>query len=221
MNAPSTSVSAGAARLRVLSDSRWPEKTGIGNVLVAMKERAPAHISVVDLAVDGRIGSPLSPFVLGKALSREAANGSVFWSAGFVPPAGARIPTVVTVHDLTHLHFYSRLHAAYYGMVFKPLYRRCSEIVCVSDYTRREFLAWSGMPESRVSVVYNGVTPAFARNTEVHDPGFRYILYPGNHRSYKNLERLIAAFAASSLPRAGVRLAMTGNCGGWLINSSS
>lgn len=199
-------------RLSVYSDMRWPLKTGIGNVMAAMVERKPSRMNLVGLAVKGSIGSPFSPFAISRALRRSAADrDGVYWSAGFVPPAVMDIPSVVTVHDLTHLRFYSRFHAAYYNHYLKPLYRQCSAIVCVSDYTRREFLAWSGMTPDKVSVVYNSVDRIYLENQESARMPYRYVLYPGNHRSYKNLERLISAYAASALPQQDIHLAMTGN----------
>jgi glycosyltransferase involved in cell wall biosynthesis len=195
---------------QVFSDMRWPLKTGIGNVQTELLARTPSHISVVDLAVQGSIGSPLSPWAISSALRRQRVDDGVFWSAGFVPPAMRHLPAVVTVHDLTHLHFYSRLHKTYYNLLLRPLYRRCSAIVCVSDYTRREFLAWSGMPAAKVHVVLNGVSDAYAENQQTYALPYRYVLYPGNHRSYKNLARLIAAYARSSLPRQDIHLVMTG-----------
>ena len=195
----------------VFSDFRWPPKTGIGNVLTHLVARAPSHAKVVNIAVQGGIGSPLSPLAISRALRQAQAREGVFWSAGFVPPAVSNIPSVVTVHDLTHLRFYSRLHKAYYALIFKPLYRRCSAIVCVSDYTRREFLAWSGMPATKVHVVLNGVGSAYAENQQTYNLPYRYVLYPGNHRSYKNLQRLISAYAASALPQRDIHLALTGH----------
>jgi glycosyltransferase involved in cell wall biosynthesis len=195
---------------KVYSDLRWPAKTGIGHVLTSLVERKPPQAELIDLQVQGRIGSPFSPLAISKALRRTAATEGVFWSAGFVPPAACRLPVVLTVHDLTHLRFYTRLHTAYYNLFFKPLYSRCQAIVCVSDYTRREFLQWSGMPPEKVHVVYNGVGKAYAENTQTLDLPYRYVLYPGNHRGYKNLDRLVAAYAASTLPAQGIRLVMTG-----------
>ncbi len=197
--------------LTVFSDSRWPEKTGIGNVLAAMKMYVPNDLSVVDLEIPGSVGSPMSPLAISRALNTYDAQDSVFWSAGFVPPLPGRFPSVVTVHDLTHLHFYSRKHALYYNWVYKPLYRRCTQIVCVSDYTRREFLEWSGISPDRVSTVYNGVTPEFYANEATYPCEFPYVLYPGNRRAYKNLDRLINAYAASRLPEKGIRLGLTGH----------
>lgn len=196
---------------KVYSDLRWPAKTGIGHVLTSLVERKPPQVELIDLQVAGRIGSPFSPLAISKALRRAAVTDGVFWSAGFVPPAACRLPVVLTVHDLTHLRFYTRLHTAYYNFLFKPLYRRCQAIVCVSDYTRREFLQWSGMLPEKVHVVYNGVGRAYAENTQTLDLPYRYVLYPGNHRGYKNLERLVAAYAASTLPAQGIRLVMTGD----------
>jgi glycosyltransferase involved in cell wall biosynthesis len=205
------------APFKVYSDLRWPLKTGIGNVLTSLVERKPPQVELIDLQVQGRIGSPFSPVAISKALRQASADDGVFWSAGFVPPAACRLPVVLTVHDLTHLRFYTRLHTAYYNLFFKPLYRRCDAIVCVSDYTRKELLAWSGLPAGKVHVVYNGVGKAYAENRLTLELPYRYVLYPGNHRSYKNLDRLITAFAASALPAEGIRLVMTGEPNAALI----
>ena len=205
-------------RLSVYSDLRWPLKTGIGNVMTAMVERKPSRMNLVGLQVKGGIGSPFSPFAISLALRRSAADrDGVYWSAGFVPPAVMHIPSVVTVHDLTHLRFYSRFHSAYYNFYLKPLYRLCSAIICVSDYTRREFLEWSGMSPNKVSVVYNSVDRIYLENQEAAQLPYRYVLYPGNHRSYKNLQRLISAYAASVLPQRDIHLAMTGDVNQTLV----
>lgn len=189
---------------------RWPEKTGIGNVMTAMVDACPDHIDVRDLDVQGRIGSPFSPLAVARSLRNQVDDEGVFWSAGFVPPLWSSVPRVVTVHDLTHLHFYSRAHALYYRHFFLPMYRRCEAVVCVSDYTRREFIEWSGMPAARVHVVYNGVAPTYASNEQALGLPYRYVLYPGNHRGYKNLARLVAAYAKSGLRYKDIHLVMTG-----------
>jgi glycosyltransferase involved in cell wall biosynthesis len=194
----------------VYADLRWPVQTGIGNVMTACLQRAPQNARVETLGAAGRIGSPFSPMRISAALARKDREG-VFWSPGFVPPAWGRRPSVVTVHDLTHLHFYSKLHRAYYDLLFRNMYRRCSAIICCSDYTRRELLAWSGIDPTRVHLVWHGVEPVFARNDEtlgIDDP---YVLYPGNRRGYKNLDRLLTAYAQSVLPRQGVCLLLTGS----------
>ncbi|WP_181701636.1 glycosyltransferase family 4 protein [Chthonobacter albigriseus] len=194
----------------VHADLRWPAMTGIGSVMQAMIEHAPAWAKVVPLPARGGMADPFAPLTLAMALAGAARDGGVFWNPGFVPPAYSPLPSIVTVHDLTHLHYYDAKRRAYYNAVYRPLYRRCRSIVCVSAFTRDEFLAWSGVPEDRVHVVLNGVDDRFLANVEAAAPGYRYVLYPGNHRGYKNLARLVEAYARSGLPREGVFLALTG-----------
>ena len=202
--------SASAEPYTVYSDSRWPMQTGIGNMMTACLQRAPRNARIKPLGVTGRIGSPFSPMAISAALARKNQRG-VFWSAGFVPPAWSGLPSVVTVHDLTHLHYYSKLHRAYYDLLFRSMYRRCAAIVCVSEYTRREFIEWSGIEPDRVHVVMNGVDTAYALNKKTLGIDYPYVLYPGNRRGYKNLDRLIAAYAQSNLPAKGIQLLFTGS----------
>jgi glycosyltransferase involved in cell wall biosynthesis len=127
-----------------------------------------------------------------------------------MPPSSCNIPSIVTVHDLTHLRFYSKMHAAYYNWVLRTLYRKATRVVCVSEYTRTEFLGWSGVPADKVVTIHNGVSPLFGFGTSNSAFSFPYVFYPGNHRAYKNTDRLIRAFAASRLPTNGIHLVFTG-----------
>jgi len=199
----------GGGNLEIFADRRWPIDTGIGKVQLELESRLPDRMRIVDLEVRGRIGSPLSPLAITRAL-RGANSRGVYFSAGFVPPLASKIPSVVIVHDLTHRRFYGAAKRAYYDHIYKPLYRRCDAIICVSEFTRQEFLDWSGMPADQVHMVYNGVETMFSEGGPSYDPGHPYILYCGNHRPYKNLVRLIGAYASSSLPKNGIRLVLSG-----------
>ncbi|WP_312356944.1 glycosyltransferase family 1 protein [Agrobacterium sp.] len=194
----------------VFADRRWPEETGIGKVQTEIEARLPADLRIVDVKVRGRIGSPLSPLSISHSLAGRGGKG-VFFSAGFVPPLVTKLPSVVVVHDLTHRRFYGKTKRAYYDLIYRPLYRRCAAVICVSEYTRQEFMDWSGMPSDKVHLVYNGTEPMFREDGLRHSPGYPYIFYGGNHRSYKNLDRLVRAYATSSLPGRGIRLVLTGN----------
>lgn len=190
---------------------RWPEGTGIGLVQSCVTSRVPSDITISDLRVATRIGSPLSPASVAYALSRRAVREGVFWNPGFVPPLWSSLPSVVTVHDLTHLHYYTRYHAAYYNAIMKPLYRRCAAVICVSEFTRNEFLNWSGVSPETVFTVHNGVSETLFAAHADGKQAYPYVLYVGNHRAYKNLERLIRAYSQTSLPASGVHLVLTGD----------
>lgn len=45
---------------------------------------------------------------------------------------------------------------------------------------------------------------------QAYNPGYPYIFYPGNKRSYKNLDMLLRAYARSLLPGLAVKIIMTG-----------
>ncbi|WP_255559968.1 glycosyltransferase family 1 protein [Dyella sp. EPa41] len=198
------------SNLIIAADLRWPEGTGIGICQNQYLARAPKDIGLHALHLRFRIGHPASPFEVGARLSLQKYKSHVFWSPGFIPPAWSSIPSVVTVHDLTHLHFYSPFHARYYDFVLRPMYRRCTAIICVSEFTRNEFIEWSGVDPCRVHVVHNGVTADYHSDIEPHRPGYPYIFYPGNKRSYKNLDMLLRAYACSTLPGLGIKVVMTG-----------
>lgn len=204
----------------VYADLRWPDKTGIGVFKREILNRAPASIDVVDLNVKGAIGSPTSPVAIAKALARKRAKNGIFFSPGYMPPAFCTIPSIVTVHDLLHLHFHSKFHVAYYDLVLKPLYRRCRNIICVSRHGRSEFLDWSGISEERVVAVHNGVSDVF--RIEAPGTGFKfpYIFYPGNHRIYKNKVRLLQAYAESALPSKDIHLVFTGGPARFLLRKA-
>lgn len=196
----------------IYADLRWPPATGIGVVCQEVLRRLPKDLSVSPLRTTTRIGSPLSPVALSWALAEARAQTGAFWSAGFVPPITSRVPRVVTVHDLTHLHFYSFAHTAYYRAVYKPIFRSVERLICVSKYTADELCEWCGLDSTRVHVIHNGVSARFhprvgKRPAQEHAP---YILYAGNRRKYKNLRRLIQAFAISRLAEDGFRLELTG-----------
>jgi glycosyltransferase involved in cell wall biosynthesis len=51
----------------------------------------------------------------------------------------------------------------------------------------------------------------FLDNASSASLGFNYVLYPGNHRAYKNLERLIEGYAKSGIADHGIHLVFTGS----------
>jgi glycosyltransferase involved in cell wall biosynthesis len=199
-----------SSELTVLADMRWPLHTGIGQVLEAYVARKPDEITLVDLKVAGSIGSPLSPLRIAWAMWRAKKGRALFWSAGFVPPLFGSKRAIVFVHDLAHLKFYNIFRRIYYAAVLKPLYRRCAAVICVSEYGCTEFLAWSKANPKKVHVIKNGVPTQFLRSDTALKLPYKYILYPGNHRTYKNLDRLVRAFAISNIRQRGIHLLLTG-----------
>lgn len=118
---------------------------------------------------------------------------------------------VVTIHDLIHLKLPGlarRSGAQLYAAFMIPrVARRADAIVCVSENTRRDLLELVPEVASKVRVVPNGCDLAPSSPPERDavlarlglPPG--YVLYVGNVRVHKNVDRLLRAHAALPEPR--------------------
>jgi glycosyltransferase involved in cell wall biosynthesis len=136
----------------------------------------------------------------------------VFFSPGFNPPLLCPVPLVFTIHDLMQVELGGVVTPAkrlYYNLLIKPAARRAYRVLTVSEFSRAQILNWTGLPEERVVNVGNGVDYPFRQIGDRYRPGFPYILYVGNYRLHKNLDRLFAAFRDIDAP--DLRLLLTGS----------
>ena len=124
------------------------------------------------------------------------------------------IPQVTVVHDVLPLRYpdeYPRQQ--YYFRYYVPRVLAASEaVVAISESTREDVLAFYGVPERKLRVVFAGYdehrfSPARPDPMNGLAP---YALYVGNVMPHKNLARLVEAFA--KLPcRRDVRLVLVGS----------
>ncbi|MBI2917095.1 MAG: glycosyltransferase family 4 protein [Chloroflexi bacterium] len=128
------------------------------------------------------------------------------------------LPFVMTVHDLERLSFSFADHGLLEkaGLKLDSLaVRRAAHIIAVSENTKRDLIKHQGIPEGKVTVVYNGVNHGIFKPNGGAHLGFPYILYVGSERPRKNLGRLLAAFAeikrSSGFP--DLKLVKVGNAG--------
>jgi glycosyltransferase involved in cell wall biosynthesis len=127
----------------------------------------------------------------------------------YVRPLFSSIPTVVTIHDCIHLLFPqylpTRLAWRYAYFMMGSAVRRSALVFTDSEASRLDilrFYPWAD-PE-RVQVVPSALDAAFLeppdaeeieRVQERYQIRGRFVLYAGNIKPHKNLERLVAAFA--------------------------
>jgi glycosyltransferase involved in cell wall biosynthesis len=152
-----------------------------------------------------------------KAASRFhfTAYTRAFWfdlyhEPNFVP-FPSRLPTVVTVHDLSVLRF-PEWHPADRVRTHERLFRRgleqAAHVVVVSETVRREVVGELGLTADRVTAIPNGISPAFRPlSGEEIEPVRarlslppRYFLCVGTIEPRKNLITAMRAFA--DLPAA-------------------
>lgn len=126
----------------------------------------------------------------------------------FYAPAIVPARLLLTVHDLSDV--LSSPAGAPPPIQTGRLYfarralRRADHIFAVSHASRRELARNFGVPEEKISVIYNAVDERLLKEALPHDAdrilerhavNSPYVLYAGNIKPQKNLPRLIEAFA--------------------------
>ena len=131
----------------------------------------------------------------------------LFHTPHYVLPALTPCRSVVTIHDCIHLVFpqylQGRLARTYARSSFWTAVHRASRILTVSEASKRDILRFFPVPHEKVTVIYNAIADHFYHQppeTEVEQVRERYqlherfVMYAGNVKPHKNLERLIDAF---------------------------
>lgn len=138
----------------------------------------------------------------------QADRIDCFWGPAQILPVRLprRIPTVMTVHDLVNIRypetmeFRTRLTMRLH---FCSSLRRADAVISVSASTRDELHTMLGYPESRVTVIRQGVEPMFRPmpaetvNLRLSELGLKpgYLLAVGTIEPRKNHQLLLEALA--------------------------
>jgi glycosyltransferase involved in cell wall biosynthesis len=138
-------------------------------------------------------------------LRREGVD--LFHAPHYVLPPLTPCRSVVTIHDCIHLRFPqylpNRISYAYARGSLWYATHRSSRVLTVSEASKRDILRYFRVPESKISVIYNAIDERFGEPPDEEEVGRvreRYqlsdpfVLYAGNIKPHKNLERLIEAF---------------------------
>lgn len=131
----------------------------------------------------------------------------LFHSPDFVLPPVGRIPTILTVHDLSFLrvpHCFLPEFRQYLETAVARAVRRTQWILADSENTRQDLIELLAVEPERVSVLYPGVEPHFRpmegaleleRVRIRYGLPHRFILGVGTLQPRKNFDGLIRAFA--------------------------
>jgi glycosyltransferase involved in cell wall biosynthesis len=135
------------------------------------------------------------PLVLGRE-----GDADVLHCPTYRGPLRARVPLVVTVHDLAvlrHPETFNRWTRTYSPRVVLRVLRAASRIIAVSEFTRRELVELLSINPDKITVIPNGVDDEFTREGP-SAPG-DYVLAVGTLEPRKNLDRIVEAARRSDV----------------------
>ena len=162
----------------------------------------PNFRAVADNSGHYSVGEQLS---LPMAVKR--AKVDLFHAPHYVLPALTPGRTVVTIHDCIHLMFPEylkhRLGYAYARAAMWTAAHKSDRIFTVSEQSKRDILKFFNVAPEKIVVTPNAIDERFSvepdpehvtRIRERYQLSQAYLLYVGNIKPHKNLERLIEAF---------------------------
>lgn len=139
-----------------------------------------------------------------------------------------RAPTVLTVHDLIYRLFpqhHKKLNYWFLNAAMPLFVRRASAIIAISEATKRDLMASYGLPESKITVIYEAAAPHFrpctaeqiARVRRKYHLPERYMLHVGTIEPRKNLSRGLGALERLRAQGCDLALVIVGSKG-WLYD---
>ncbi|MEM9405992.1 MAG: glycosyltransferase family 1 protein [Acidobacteriota bacterium] len=132
----------------------------------------------------------------------------LFHATHYVLPLRLPCATVVTIHDIIHLLFPdflpNRFAEIYARLMIQRSLRSSDRVIAVSNNTREDLRRTFRVDPDKIDVIYNGVDPSFfepsdADDAELQELGLEpgYVLFVGNPKPHKNLDRVLQAYAAA------------------------
>jgi glycosyltransferase involved in cell wall biosynthesis len=132
----------------------------------------------------------------------------LFHSPDFVlPPVRGNIPTLLTVHDLSFVHYPDTFTPALVGYLNKTVpasVRRATHILADSEATKDDLVSIWNTPADKVTVLYSGVNRKFRPESDAHKATMirqkygldaePYLLSVSTLQPRKNYQMLIRAF---------------------------
>jgi len=163
---------------------------------------------------------------LGRSMDRFFAGVGLFHATEHLLPRFSSVRTVFTLHDLIflfHPETHKPLNRWFLTLMMPRFLRAADAIIAVSECTKRDAIRFYGIPEEKITVIYEGVSPHFRPASpeavravrEKYSLPEHFILYVGTIEPRKNLTALLEAFTNLQSAICNLHLVFVGKKG-WL-----
>ncbi len=170
-------------------------------------------------------------FALPIQLTLKGPKIDVFFSTAHYGPRFSKVPYVVTIHDLSYLHFpdlFKKDDLMQLTSWSKYSVEKSAHIICPSQSTKDDIVESYQIEPSKISVTYEGYDQSrFKPESKVKIESVKskykikgdYIIFVGTLQPRKNVERLIEAFSKVILKSqfSSLKLVISGKKG-WLYD---
>ncbi len=147
--------------------------------------------------------SPQEVWEIPRFLSKSKA--ALYHSVSFSSLWTCPCPSVITLHDLNHLHYGGISKKLYYQILLKRFSRRSKKILTVSQFSQNEIARWLGIPRQEIEITYNAITRSpdsrqgpsireLNKKAGLNPENKNYFFCLSNSKPHKNLNLLIQAY---------------------------
>ncbi len=155
-------------------------------------------------------------------------NADVFFSSDGFLSLRTKVPTVLTVHDIAHVHFPEQvgwIQRQYYKYFIPRFVRKSKRLITVSRFCREDIAQHFNLDKSQILVACNSANDQFKPLSEEEIEQARrrfsdnkpYFLYVGSINPRKNIARLIRAFDHFKTTASGDISLLIAGRKGWLV----
>jgi glycosyltransferase involved in cell wall biosynthesis len=183
--------------------SRYAPLTGVQRYIHEMYDQLKERVRWV---APRRVLLGIAGHVWEQSVLPAMVSGELLWSPANTGPL--RVANqVVTIHDvapLDHPEWFNGKFAHWYRWLTPRLVNRVRYVITVSNFSRTRLLELTGVDESRIIVIPNGVNRRFFPRTpaeieavtrQLGIPTPRYLLSLGSIEPRKNIARLLTAWS--------------------------
>jgi len=230
----------------LLTDAEGYRRAGIRGYIYALLAALPVAMPDAEFRVFLGSGTPPTAprlHVQRSRLATDRPSRRIFWEQliqpmrlggldlvhelAFVAPLVMPRPFVVTVYDLSFIHYparLTRLRRLYLRAFTGISCRRARRVIAISHSTAEDVAKWLRVPIERIDLAQPGVDPRFAPRSMADIAAFRqenhlperFFLFVGTIEPRKNLPFLLEAYAKlPAVDRTAVPLVIAGGQG-WL-----
>ena len=172
---------------------------------------APAGLNAEVVHAPGR-GTAWEQLTLPGLVSRSGAD--VLFAPGYTGPLRGPIPMVVTIHDVAfaaHPEWFSIREGMRRRLLTKLTAKRAARIITVSDFSKDEIVRHTRVAESKVEVIYSGITRLPPSSMESGDRSAPIVLYVGSLFNRRHIPELLLGFDILAARHPTVHLEVVGD----------